>query len=55
MAAHASLARRIEEPWASREAQSHASWREHLDINASTLAACLADRAQAGRHARPVA
>jgi hypothetical protein len=55
MAAHASMARRIEEAWVSPEAQAHASWREHLDINAVTLAACLADRSQVRLHARPLA
>jgi hypothetical protein len=55
MAAHAALARRIEEAWASSDAQSHGSWREHLDINAATLAACLADHVQARRHVRPTA
>jgi hypothetical protein len=55
MAAHASMARRIEEAWVSPEAQAHASWQEHLDINAVTLAACLADRSQVRLHARPLA
>jgi hypothetical protein len=55
MAAHASMARRIEEAWVSPEAQAHASWQEHLDINAVTLAACLADRSQVRLHALPLA